>query len=633
MAKRDHEGLVFDEVRGLYSRNDRIVPPHGYLSQADNIVYTPAFSDTPTNSGSLRFRESFLDLQTLHRAPIRFWLYEKLVGSRYILLDNIGQFWESGSGGIILTIPDAIDFHGITINDHFYFTPHNRETGLDGQFVYVYNPSLASVARKAAGAPLTGTFTVAVSTVAGTIEPGLHVVAVSYVTDTGFRSKPALHQTFTAPNPRKKLNLTAIPLGPTGTVARLIWLSHVRLNYDGNAAATPLFLVYQIQNNTTTVLNDTIDAFDSQLITSADPYVDLLPELPAGTFLTNFDGRLVICGSKASPHTLYISNVNEPENIDSIDGVREIAKGDGGGIKTTRSMRGNLPFWKSERTGILRPNGDVPAEWPYEIIDSALGAEVYSVSEVVNAAPGVFFEVFLVANRLGLNVFNGTYQNVLKPLSHNITPDWHLSESLSERRRTKVLVDPINFRIYVILFRDEIAHWFYADFANGLNFEGLKWSKWNFDYPNLISENYIDAHIVNNSSISEHNTVVLAIVSGVTKLRRLLTNSIGSGADASGNVVSEFAMQFADEELGSMNISSVRTHLGASLGNNIGEYLFEGEVLDNIVPTTENSVIERFVNKTNEIVSFKFRALGGDYNITRLVVFLKKVFAETARLR
>src|SRR2546428_843554 len=422
---RDHEPYIATPTKGLYKRSDRVSPPDGYLSRAVNVVYSgPALIDDTDIPTTVRVREDFKFVQNLQAIPVRFYIYTRSSGNRIIFLDQNGHFIDAATGVTILTIAGCIDFHGITMNDRFLFTPHDRETGLSGQYGYIYDPGLSATARKAGGDPATGTFTIAASGVDGSIEPGKHIIAISNITDTGFITKPALHGVYTTPVTRKRVSLTAVSLGPSNTVARIIWMSHVLIGWDGNLLGPELFEAYRIENNTTTALADTVDKFDGQLIASADAYTDTLTDIPAGTYLNDFDGRLVVCGSFANKEVIYVSNPGEPENIDSIDGLRTIVKNRGGGVRTTRPLRGNLICWKKNMTAIVRPNSDPPNLWPVDVVDESIGSEVYGVSEALNNSNNMFYDTYIVASQMGVIPFNGTYVNILKPLTWPIEALW-----------------------------------------------------------------------------------------------------------------------------------------------------------------------------------------------------------------
>lgn len=630
MAKRDHDPFPIDPVRGLYMRGDIITPPPGYLSSADNLSYSiPGIehdTDFVRNTVRARVREQFDFASNLPAIAVRFYVYTKSSGNRIILLDSTGQFWDAVSGTVIVHIAGAVDFHGITLNDRFYFTPHDRETGLSGQFVHIYDPNTSALARKAAGSSPVGTLSMSASAVAGKIEPGLHIVAVSYVFDSGFITRPSLHVQYTAPSPRKKLSLSIIPIGPAGVVARIIWMSHVVIGFNGNLLGPELFKAYTIENNTSTSLLDTIDVYDIELIDSADPYIDTLQEIPAGTFLTDLDGRLIVCGSFDSPHTLRISNQNEPENIDSVDGIREVIKGRGGGIKTTRPLRGNLIWWKRNMTGILRNDAELPLDWSVEEIDSALGAEVYGVSETPNAT-NMFYDVYLVANNLGLLVFNGSYVDVLKPLTLNIQSLWRCSCSRVNIDRMRVLVDSINYRVYVLITdEDDIVNWFVGDFADGLTADAIKWSVWNFEYSATLFKNFIDAHIVIDPAINDNSTTLLAIVDDDNGLRELITNTFTSGADFDGDITARFGIKISDPEFRDIHLQSVRMILSSSQRNSVGHYKISiaGETVPFDPPTTDN-MVEAFFNQTDRIINIELFAASGDLCVSLLIPYVKVV--------
>lgn len=631
MPLRDHRPFIITNFRGLYCRRDRPVPPQGYLTQCDNAVFSQpavAVSDA-SNSGSIRVRENFSSLGALPAVPVRFVIYQKSSGYRIILLDATGQFWDSVSGLVIATIVDATSFTGVTINDHFYFTPHNGEVGLDGEALYVYDPDLATTARKAAGAPMTGTFTVALSAVTGTIEPGIHILAISYDTNTGFRTKPALHQLITMTAARKKLSLTAIPLGPSWAVRRVIWMSKVVLNYDGNIAAVPLFVVYKIENNTTTALADTIDAYDTQLVSSADPYLDTLPEIPAGSYISNLGGRLTVCGDHDTPHVVRVSNPNEPENIDSVDGVREIMRGEGTGVRTTRPLRGNLVCWKHNKTAILRATEETPVLWPVEEIDYALGSSVFGVSEIIDS-DGMFGNLYLVASDYGLVPFDGVYQNYLRPLTYNIEPVWKHAFQNAVLGSVKVIVDPKALRVYVIVPHiDTSVIWFMGDFNDGLDADNMKWSIWRFNYLGVGSKLFIDAHVVNDPAVSTTGTALLSIVSGSALLRQLFTDTFTSGEDHDGGITFQAGVKTMAPELFVNHVVNVNFVASAKLGSNIGAYDCAGEAF---TPTTEDSVVETSpVELTSRFPEAMIAAFSGDLNVSDFVMFVKEVYKEEGR--
>lgn len=574
MPKRDHNPSPILSVRGLYGRNDRLSPPQGFLSQAKNIVYSPkqqSISDPlqiVEQPVMLRLREGFQANTTLDHNSERFYMYEKTGDTRIIYLrSGTDEIWDDTAGASILTFPsNSDDFHGITINNRFYFTPSDLTTGTAAGFVYVYDPSISATARKIAGVPPTGTFTVAVSATNGTIEPGLHIVAVSYETTTGFRTAPALHQTFTAPSgTRKKLDLTAIPTGPAGTAKRLIWMSQLVREYDSNPAAVELFLIATIADNTTTT--GVVDAYDSQLVNSADPYVDALSEVPAGTFLTLLGGKLVVVGNNANPSTIYVSNENEPENFDSIDGLRTIDKGNGAGFKTARELRGNLAVFKSNRTYMLKPNGDVPANWPYDIVDTVLGAEPYSVGEVLNNY-NPLLDVLVVANASGLFLFDSNYVNRLKPLSYYVDDLWSTLLKPSILPFLKTLVDPINFRIYVITPVKNLTQafvWWMFDFRDGLDADGVKAAIWDFYFGGSNNNTLKDGHVFYNTTTAASS--IYSTVDGQPLLVRLDTNSQTDIFDQLnttpkyGEPEYQIGFKFSDEELNIVHVDGFKMYV------------------------------------------------------------------------
>lgn len=454
MPNRDHEPVIFDQFLGLYSRGEGDALPPGYLNFCDEFRFRTNWSIRGAGGGKITTRNPTSSVLSWPGGiPVnRFFFYPKSTGGRFIYLDSGGNFRDSvaGPGNIILTIVGATDFSAITINDRFYFFPHDRDIGMVSQFLYVYDPALAATARKAAGrAPILadGAFTIAAGA-AGNTEPGFHILGVSYETNTGFITEPALYQTITAAAARTSISLTSIPIGPAGTVARHIVMSKVVKNYDGNPEGYALFFAIKINDNVTTVLANAVNLYDTQLISSADYLKDNMPEIPAGLQLCTFDGRLVMCGENADSTLVRVSKQGEPEVFNAIEGFIKCYKGMSiGPVRSVKATHGVLYMFKRYGTYSTRDIGKAPSSWPVDQIDAGLGAEVFSVSEVWESVDSAYRGGFFVSNFNGFYYLNGGVYS--DNLARNIDADWSSEVTSARLNNLATVFDSFNQCAYI----------------------------------------------------------------------------------------------------------------------------------------------------------------------------------------
>lgn len=645
MAKRDHAAIVIDEFKGLYERGDFPVPPKGYMTKAQNVRFDSQFNSAlndPPYNGSVSIREGLLDHTNLTTPLSRFCIYERSAGFRIIYIRTGGVITDVTAGTNILTVATATDISGITLNDRFFFTVHDRNTGIVSQFVYLYDPSLSATARKIAGVP-PGAGMLAAAGVAGTIEPGIHVYAVSFITNTGFITKPGSHVQFTTPIARNKTSLTVIPTGGASVVGRRIWMSQVVRHFDSNITAIPLFFIGDINDNVTTTA--TLDAYDSQLISSADSVAGLLPEVPAGLWLTMFEGRMVVNGAAADPYVLRISNQNQPESIDAVNGLREIDRYSGGAVRTTRGLRGNLHIWKSNRTYALKPNSLIPAEWELEDIDISLGAEVYGVSEV-NNNPNAISDMLLVGNPAGLFVYDGSYNDVLHPLSYNIEKLWTKNSTRSDGRNiTRVIVDSFNKRVYSILGGYSAGNliWLMMDYTVGLSYDKVKWSNWSMETGKVL-----DIHVITpGTNIGDMSNVFVLTDQAASELKYIAPNSQIFGADGAVNFTVDIEVSIIDNELRFLHLDAIKILFGATYGSAGATAALGGYGVDQNGTKTGNDIefnivmpnfittmvtIEKPFNVTGIIISGRIKKLPAQipqpFFLSKMVLFIRDTYAE-----
>lgn len=474
---RDQDQVVYEQFHGYYKRGMEDAVPPNKLINALNVVY---------NEGEVGSRPGLESLVTLSASAgnlVRFFVYEKSDGTRYVYIDHLGDVYDTGSATPntpILTFPTGTDFYCLNLNDKLFITPHDRETGLDSEFVYIYNGT--GTARKAAGnGPTSGSITAA-NGAAGKIQAGLHLIAVVFETDSGHITNTGTiaYTQFTATG-NLKCDLSTIPTGPAGTSARHILVSKVIIGYDGNQENYELFFLPsggRIADNVTTTL--TIDFYDSELLDSADYLKDQLAEIPASLGLAVYLGSLVTWGEFDNPHIARVSPINTPESFDEVNGFIECYQGDGGGIDKAFEMRGTLYLFKDNRAFATTSDGNPPIDWAVNYIDNGLGAKVFSVGEIRDSS-GSIIDLALVGNSAGLFPFNGSFPET--PLSQDIEDFWN---AISDISQMEIAVDSKKKRIYCIAREmdsvdeevvpgtvDFIA---VCDYKRGMAPEKVKWS-------------------------------------------------------------------------------------------------------------------------------------------------------------
>ena len=465
---------------GWYARGPSEVCPLDHFDIADNLRFFPGGMETRYGT----------NISISPNGVRRFFAYAiEGQADRVIYLDLAGQLFDSlYPGAAILTIPGMIDFSMIVLNDRAYLSPHNRITGMPGQKVYIYNGA-GVPARPAAGLPPSGFILSATqSALAGNVEAGLHIYAVAYETESGFITRPGPlgYAQHTAIGDFQT-HLSNVQPGPPGTVARHILATHIiePTQWDEDIESPEMFFVEGgvIPDNITTVID--VNFYDSQLLRSADYLKDEMIEIPAVLGFTKFAGSLVGWAPNVEPSSVYISKAGEPESISLIEGGIEVDPATGGGVKNCVEYRGAaLIIHKGQRAYTTSNNGEEPAYWKVDSLDSAIGTEVFGVAAILDEE-GNTVDRYVIASRKGLIAYEGNYQNVI---SMKIEDVW---TSINKRHFNKiqVVLDPINEYIVVVapIGSDDNNTILYCDYSEGLDPQNVRWSKWTFPYlPNCV---------------------------------------------------------------------------------------------------------------------------------------------------
>jgi hypothetical protein len=465
-----HTPISVKRFLGIYSMGDDDNVPENHLIDALNLRL---------EGDTLQTREGSV-LAFTKAGILRTRIYRKYgEATRFLVLTTGGNLFDSADlVNPILTIASMTDFSVAPIFNRVYITPQDRITGLAGEKVYVYNGTGA--ARAAAGTPPTGfTLGVADSALSGNLELGLRLFAVAFETASGFITAPgpALFTEHTAVG-GFKVDISAIPLGPAGTIARHIICTKVITDYDGNQNAQEYYFAYggEITNNSATTI--TLDFFDAQLVESADYLFGQLTEIPASLGLVVYQGSLVAWGENSYPYIVRVSTQGEPESFDGEVGFLTVEPTDSSGVKSVVEYRNQLVMLKSNRTSATQrvPNSP-PVFWEVISVDPSVGGEIGSIGKILDS-PGAIQDYFLVATRSGLLFFNGSYSG---NLAAKIQSLWD-TISFQYLSTVQIVIDSDLKRIYcaVPVSATSPNQLFVCDYSGGISAESVAWTRWTF---------------------------------------------------------------------------------------------------------------------------------------------------------
>jgi len=484
---RNHQPVTIGKFNGIWDRSYPDDVPIGKLLDGKNLIFKkngietrPGFSNNGSYGGL-----------TAAFAIKRIETYKRIgEADRLLILDNNYHVYDSTNlSSPILTVSGMTDFSVLSLYNRAYISPHNGSKGLAGQSVYVYQGS--GTARLAAGnKPAGTTLTITNSVSAGNVEAGEHLYCVSYLTDTGFVTKPSLYTLYTAPG-SLRIHIAGIPTGPAGTSGRVISATRVLVDpYNLNPDSYEYFELYTINDNTTTYID--IDYFDTDLQASNDTMLDNFETIPAGVCLSEYHGGMVVVGTDANPDTAFISKSISCEAFSTAADYVNVNPGDACvGIKEAVEFRDMLYFLKDQRMySTTDTSGTDPSTWPVTPVDSGISTSCHGVGRILDAK-GNHIEKFIFADRSGLVLFDGSTAGAR--LSRDIENIWKRINPLYFDR-IEVCIDPVNFYIYVAVPLDaatENSHILFGDYSNNqqlgildqaigdaLTVSTIKWSVW-----------------------------------------------------------------------------------------------------------------------------------------------------------
>lgn len=479
---RDHQGIAITDFNGLWSRDDEDSTPIDHFSDCNNVDYiNKGFETRPGISISQDVLVPLSNIRRIYNYPtqtantliVLTYDYDTNQGSIHHVVNSTTVF------GPLLTIHGMTDFAFVPYAGRAYISPFSDyqngeltfQKGLQNEFLYVYAGD-GTPARKAAGAGLTGTMTVA-NGAAGHTDAGQHIFGIVSQTISGYNGPPSILTSFVT-SAASSVSFGAIPTsGDPNVVKRLLVATKVLPTFNGDLSGYQFFFVPDavINNNSDTFLNN-ISFYDADLLQDASDLLDNYTSIPAGASLSLYHNRLCLAATFTDISLMLVSQPGEPEAISQIDGLIVFPL-DGNPITNAQEMRDILYIFKRAKTMAWSDNGDVPSSWPDTTIDNALGTSVHGIATVLDSGSSTV-DFLLVATYQGISQFNGRF--VTPELSWKIETLW---KNLDQNAfgNIQFINAPTQKEIYVILPTKQMLM---GNYSNGMDWKNIRWSPWSF---------------------------------------------------------------------------------------------------------------------------------------------------------
>lgn len=456
--------------------------PEDHLLASQNCIF-PAPSMI-----SIREGVTLLNSTTLGSRIISYFYYVVNNGfgqtSAAMYLDDLGRLYDIFTGSLLHTflgptLPD--DFAAINLFGRVYLCPKFKGYALPNEFVYYWDGTNFSKAAGLGGGAALASLT---QVNAGNVDPGVHQLAVSFQSRTGYLSPPTPFAGSSSINSvgGKDIEIAGIgvPVGPTGTVARVF------LSTKANGQEL-FFIPGAIIPNNTVGVGINVNFFDTSLISSADYLNNLATTIPAGSALKFYNGRLIVIGRWDFPDTVMASEILSPETFDLTKDLINIPKdfavnsANGGAV-----ISDILNIFKPNGTVSVQDNGNFPSTWAVNIVDSGIGSYDTGISSFASGSSSQdVFDSTFICNKAGLYLFTGSYNPI--PLTWKIEAIWRTINA-SYFSQVRITHDSWNKRVYIIapVFgrTTNLAQYALAmlimDYQEGLNAQDVKWTSFEF---------------------------------------------------------------------------------------------------------------------------------------------------------
>ena len=503
MSLEEYQRTSINKFNGLYLRglDDDCPPDHSPICQNQKF----------NRNGEVETRDGFVSSLTTSHANKRMFVasFDHADSNAIVLTcDGAGKIYRSDTGAALLTVTNMVDFFAINAFGFCLISPIlSTNATLDPVYIWkgLSGGSDPVPIRVAAGVgPGTG-MTAAESAVAGNCDIGVHLIAVSFITNSGYTTQPGPLGSPTPPQPEnptfvavsvtstggKAIDISSIPTGPSGTVARQILLTQsdqTLFFYGGGqiwngSSYDPWDGI--IHDNTTTAI--TISFFDTDLAVSADALFDLLPSIPGGNFsliggMTFYHGRILYWGGEFN--LIRVTNPGSTESIDNVAGFVQLPdQFDGNDITNSCTLQDILYFFKGVGIFSVTDNGGDPDTWSVITIDAGAGCASTSALATINLGTASLTQnqVALIADFGGIYLFTGVINQ--PPITWKINDLWISIFQTTNLSGTIIAVDPYFKLIFIAIVGNPVnepgyANLLVADYNDGLDSHNIKWSIW-----------------------------------------------------------------------------------------------------------------------------------------------------------
>lgn len=228
----------------------------------------------------------------------------------------------SGTPYIVVSVPTPTSFTFVYLSNVPAETTGTVSSVFNGSFAIEQTPSATSFTYQSLGPNIGETPASGTATITGNVVAGAHQVAVSFITDTGYITRPSPPVTVYAIG-GQLLQIQNLPTGPSNVVGRLIMATLVLEPpantgdfYSIRGPNISQGINFQINDNTTTAV--AFDFTDTDLANgfSADYLFDLVELGPCASF-ASYAGRIFAIGELATVQDLENLSFNGGWNFPS----------------------------------------------------------------------------------------------------------------------------------------------------------------------------------------------------------------------------------------------------------------------------------------------------------------------------
>ncbi len=607
----EYTNTQITEFKGLYKRGipDETPIDHAICCENNNF----------RKKGEWKTREGAGASLDLNHSTKRFFLGNTAGVPHVLTLDFAGNIYKDTDPTPIWSDANIVDFSALNLFNRVYILPI---TSGAAAFLLVWDGT--NPVRQAAGiAPTTGVS--AADGIAGHVDAGVHQFGVSFVTNTGFITRPGESHSgvftptiYTAPG-GVKVDLTGIPTGGTEIVARVITVT--------KANETLFFFAPGglINDNTTTTL--TLDFYDTDLLLSADYLFDLFEEIPAATFagaLYTFHSRMFLAPGQ---NYVNVSLPSDPESIDEVDGLITLPNPAYNTIRAFCQLYDTLYLVKSTGIASTFDNGDIPSTWIVTEVDGTHGGFQNSVStvSVTNVALGQN-EMFLLCDLGGIFIFNGATSVI--PLTWKIDNIWRGITPAGLLNIT-IMNDPFKEVFYVLIPTQgstEANLLLVGDYTEGLTPMSMKWTIYTFPFTpcSIALYAFDDGDSTANFSLK----VATQDNFTVSKIEDRFTDDLGVGIN------SYYQHYLHTVDRGSINLFRALRYRALGIGNMVQSIFpedlqtetFLPDILLSLLPGLDYFNQINFMNEKMSVLISNGGEPGDTITVQRVDLFAKKKF-------